>query len=114
MGYGSESESDEDDEGARGGGGSLADYAPPGSMAPLLELGDALVYDQRTIHRGTANISSESRPLLYLLYKRPWYHETINFGEEPLFAHPAPHSASARGSGGKKKKKKRKGGGSRS
>ena len=45
MGYGSDSDSDEEVGGT--------DYVPPGSMAPLLRLGDALVYDQRTVSRGT-------------------------------------------------------------
>ena len=41
--------------------------------------------DQRTLHRGSPNTSQETRPLLYLLYKRPWYHEPLNFGSASLF-----------------------------
>ena len=39
---------------------------PPDVCSPELLAGDALVYDQRTIHRGVPNESDRSRPSLYL------------------------------------------------
>eukprot|EP01031_Cornospumella_fuschlensis_P025442 gene25442-30721_t len=39
------------------------------------QLGDIVVMDGRTLHRGGNNVSSEDRPLLYLSYCLPWYHE---------------------------------------
>ena len=38
-----------------------------------------------TVHRGVANVSQHSRPILYLLFCRPWFREHINFGSTSLF-----------------------------
>jgi len=59
--------------------------------APGLELagavGDAIVFDTRTVHRGMPNGSRAKRPILYLAYARPWYTEgTKNFPEETLLS----------------------------
>ena len=55
-------------------------------VAPLLRRGDAMMYDYRTCHRGTENLSqSETRTMLYLMYARPWLKEHLNFGTEKLF-----------------------------
>ncbi|KAH8046139.1 phytanoyl-CoA dioxygenase [Aureococcus anophagefferens] len=59
--------------------------APRDVFAPELAPGDLLVYDQRTVHRGVANVSQHSRPILYLLFCRPWFREHINFGSTSLF-----------------------------
>lgn len=95
-----ETENDDDDE-------------PPVVVAPVLHQGDALMYDYRICHRGTANVTHETaaggrsctggegdavrdaknidsvggkvRRILYLMYARPWYREHVNFGTEPLF-----------------------------
>ena len=73
-------------------------------IAPVLKQGDALIYDYRVCHRGTANLfgkleatkdetkkkkkkkarSSEndvagSRRILYLMYARPWFTDHVNF-----------------------------------
>jgi hypothetical protein len=53
-------------------------------IGPLLKAGDVLVYDYRTCHRGTSNLSSKTRPMLYLMYARPWFKEHLNFGSEKL------------------------------
>ena len=53
---------------------------------PLLEKGTALLYDYRTIHRGTSNQHpTNCRHMLYLLYTKPWFHEGINFGDISIF-----------------------------
>ena len=47
---------------------------------------DVLLYDYRTVHRGTANTSlSTTRRVLYLLYTKPWFNDHINFGEVSIF-----------------------------
>lgn len=55
-------------------------------IGPLLKAGDALIYDYRICHRGTSNLSKAVRPMLYLMYARPWFKEHLNFGTERLFA----------------------------
>lgn len=56
-------------------------------IAPLVSVGDALIYDYRICHRGTSNLSASqtTRPMLYLMYARPWFKEHLNFGNEHLF-----------------------------
>jgi len=55
-------------------------------VAPLLLAGDVLIYDYRTCHRGTENLSqTKTRTMLYLMYARPWLKEHLNFGSEKLF-----------------------------
>ena len=76
--------------------GDCGGWEPPGVVAPLLRRGDAVVYDQRTVHRGTANRSTETRPVLYLLFARPWYQETLNFGKGRLFSTAPPRSSGRR------------------
>ena len=54
-------------------------------IGPLLKTGDALIYDYRVCHRGTQNLADKTRPMLYLMYARPWFREHVNFSEEKLF-----------------------------
>ena len=58
---------------------------PTGIVAPSLSKGDVLIYDYRICHRGTQNLSSTVRPMMYLMYARPWFAEHVNFGSERLF-----------------------------
>lgn len=73
-------------------------------IAPVLKQGDALIYDYRVCHRGTANLFGKleatkdetkkkkkkkaresekdvagSRRILYLMYARPWFTDHVNF-----------------------------------
>ena len=50
---------------------------------PLPKLGDVYLMDFRLIHAGTANQSDQARPILYLVYSRPWFREDLNFDEQP-------------------------------
>ena len=77
--------------------------APSEVFAPELPVGDYLVYDQRTVHRGVPNTSGIDRPILYLLFARPWFKEHLNFGPTSLFADSVPAK--------KKKRRRRDGGG---
>lgn len=54
-----------------------------GSVLPLPQAGDALLIDFRLIHAGTPNDSHIDRPVLYIVYRRPWFDEQKNFTEQP-------------------------------
>jgi ectoine hydroxylase-related dioxygenase (phytanoyl-CoA dioxygenase family) len=53
-----------------------------GSVLPMPNKGDVYLMDFRVIHAGTANISNLARPILYIVYTRPWFHEDANFPEQ--------------------------------
>lgn len=55
-------------------------------IRPLPTRGSSLIYDYRVLHRGTANTSTSCRRMLYLLYTKPWFTDTINFGKCSIFA----------------------------
>jgi len=48
-------------------------------------MGGAIVFDYRTVHRGTANAGVDDRPMLYLTYGRPWFNDNVNFPKRSLF-----------------------------
>ena len=50
-------------------------------ISPLLELGDAVVWDYGLKHRGGWNASPKLRSILLLLYAKTWYDDT-NFGDK--------------------------------
>ena len=54
-----------------------------GSVTPQPKMGDAFLMDFRLIHAGTANTSETPRPILYIVYSRPWFREDMNFAEQP-------------------------------
>lgn len=41
--------------------------------------GDAYLMDYRIIHGGMANRSAVARPILYIVYSRPWFRDGCNF-----------------------------------
>jgi ectoine hydroxylase-related dioxygenase (phytanoyl-CoA dioxygenase family) len=41
--------------------------------------GHCLMWDYRVLHRGTENRSTNPRPLIYLTYTRPWWHDHVNY-----------------------------------
>jgi len=45
------------------------------------DVGDIYLMDYRLIHVGTPNLSEEPRPILYIVYSRPWFADAYNFGE---------------------------------
>lgn len=77
---------------------------PADVFSPELSVGDVLVYDQRTVHRGVPNRTNTERPILYLLFARPWFREHINFGETSLYD----PDRDRRPAAAKKKKKRRR------
>jgi ectoine hydroxylase-related dioxygenase (phytanoyl-CoA dioxygenase family) len=53
---------------------------------PLLaEAGSIIVRDIRMWHRGTPNRSTEPRPMMSMVYNRPWYHHGTVEIDEQLF-----------------------------
>lgn len=55
----------------------------PGSTVLPLALGDAGIIDYRVCHGGTANQGQVPRPILYIVYSRPWFRDSENFSEIP-------------------------------
>lgn len=53
------------------------------SHDPLLSLGSALLLDYRCLHRGLANQSDAVRPILTLVFNKPWFRDTRNYGQQP-------------------------------
>jgi ectoine hydroxylase-related dioxygenase (phytanoyl-CoA dioxygenase family) len=43
-----------------------------------LSAGDAIVFDFRTFHAGSANNRVARRAMLYLVYARPWYDDALH------------------------------------
>ena len=50
---------------------------------PVTKLGDAYMMDYRVIHGGLPNDSDTARPILYLVYSRPWFRDGFNFSSQP-------------------------------
>jgi hypothetical protein len=75
--------------------------APPlgTSLDPYVKRGGCFLMDYRLWHRGLANVSDRSRPILYLIYAREWFTDVRNFkkharllvSEEDAQAIPAEH-----------------------
>ena len=61
-----------------------AEADAPGSStagAPAIldvDAGDAILFDSRTQHAGGANRSQRARPVLYLVFARPWFDEQMH------------------------------------
>ena len=59
---------------------------PADAAFPTLKLGDAYLMDSRLLHGGTANTSTRARPIMYLVYSRPWFRDAVNFRTQPPIA----------------------------
>ena len=46
---------------------------------PLPKLGDIYMFDYRSIHAGMANKSNYARPILYIVFSKPWWIDPSNF-----------------------------------
>ena len=63
------------------------------------DIGSAYIFDYRVLHGGVANTSDIARPLLYVIYTRPWFRDPVNYSkqepiditEEQLFRMPVEH-----------------------
>jgi len=45
--------------------------------------GDCFLMDYRIFHAGTPNVGAWPRPLLYIVYSRPWFVDALNYHEMP-------------------------------
>lgn len=50
-----------------------------GMIQPALRTGDCMMLDYRTMHAGMPNRSARIRPILYIVYTRPWFFDEKNF-----------------------------------
>ena len=48
-------------------------------MTCFVLAGAAIIFDYRVLHRGTANISAGTRPLLCLVFTRKWFVDGYNY-----------------------------------
>ena len=56
-----------------------------GAIEPMPRIGDCFFMDYRLRHTGTANRSDKPRPVVYLVYSRPWFLDRRNFDmQSPL------------------------------
>ena len=56
---------------------------PP--AVPVLDPGDAVLFDYRVLHRGTENTTGGPRPVFVLTLARPWFRDLLNFPKRALF-----------------------------
>jgi ectoine hydroxylase-related dioxygenase (phytanoyl-CoA dioxygenase family) len=55
------------------------DFVPPRSgMTCAMQRGDCMLMDYRTLHSGGHNISGRMRPIIYMVYARPWFFDQVN------------------------------------
>lgn len=64
-------EAEAEEAGSSGGAGRFVQLHP--------KAGDAILFDYRLFHAGAANRSLQRRPILYMIYARPWYSDDFNF-----------------------------------
>ncbi len=54
-----------------------------GHQDAMVPLGSCLLNDYRCAHRGLGNRSELVRPILTLVFNRPWFHDYKNYGKQP-------------------------------
>lgn len=55
------------------------DYPPEAGHWARMSAGDVMLMDYRLVHAGTANRSDAPRPILYVVYCRPWFRDHVNY-----------------------------------
>lgn len=50
---------------------------------PVVPLGSCLINDYRLSHRGLGNRSDKVRPILTIIYNRPWFRDYVNYVKQP-------------------------------
>lgn len=53
---------------------------------PLGPVGSCLLMDYRLTHQGLANRSNQVRPVLSMVYNRPWFRDAVNYRKQPPLA----------------------------
>jgi hypothetical protein len=64
-------------------GGQPKKLAKEDAAFPTTKLGDVYFMDYRLVHGGTANNTARARPIMYLVYSRPWFRDAANYGKQP-------------------------------
>ncbi|MEZ4448504.1 MAG: phytanoyl-CoA dioxygenase family protein [Nannocystaceae bacterium] len=59
-------------------------------LALTVPAGSAVIFDYRLLHRGLANRTDRSRPILYLTFAAPWFRDVHNFPARRLFPETPP------------------------
>jgi len=52
------------------------------SISIIPQYGGCYLFDARLVHGGTANYSDIERPILYIIYCRPWWRDSTNFYQQ--------------------------------
>lgn len=55
-----------------------------GEINPTIPIGSCLMWDFRLVHSGTANRSTQPRPMVYCTYSRPWFRDAVNFPKSTM------------------------------
>ncbi len=50
---------------------------------PFVPLGSCLINDYRLSHHGLGNRSNKVRPILTIIYNRPWFRDYVNYSKQP-------------------------------
>lgn len=53
------------------------------ALLPRVGLGGCYFMDYRLLHGGADNAGAVARPLLYIVYSRPWFRDSANFSSQP-------------------------------
>lgn len=60
----------------------LEEFAKDTSSIPFVPTGSCYLMDYQLWHGGTPNISNQIRPILYIVYYRSWFQETVNYEQQ--------------------------------
>jgi Ser/Thr protein kinase RdoA (MazF antagonist) len=52
------------------------------SYVPFLPTGSCYLMDYQLLHGGTPNVSQQVRPIIYMIYYRSWFQETVNYEKQ--------------------------------
>ncbi|NEO86274.1 MAG: phosphotransferase [Spirulina sp. SIO3F2] len=58
------------------------DLAMAASSVPFVQRGGCYLMDYQLLHGGTANLSQQVRPILYIVYYRSWFQEVVNYEQQ--------------------------------
>mmetsp|Transcript_4360 Transcript_4360/g.9791 ORF Transcript_4360/g.9791 Transcript_4360/m.9791 type:complete len:458 (-) Transcript_4360:2649-4022(-) len=58
----------------------------PDMRAPLLPAGGMLIWEYRTLHRGTRNVHASKRPMLYKIYRLKDTWRDVNMGQKSFYS----------------------------
>lgn len=56
------------------------------AFEPYVAAGSCYLMDYQLLHGGTANVSAQVRPILYIVYYRSWFQETVNYEKQAKIA----------------------------